>query len=86
MIFPGGAASRKRAAMHRRWCVQEILEVILIICRVVVWCAWVRTMSDWVRDWRRWSRGERALAIALVVTLMAALPIGLLLGIAHPGV
>jgi hypothetical protein len=43
-------------------------------------------MSDWARDWRRWSRGERALAIALVVTLIAALPIGLLLGIAHPGV
>jgi len=43
-------------------------------------------MSDWAKDWRKWSRGERALAIALVVTMMAVLPLGLILGIGRPGV
>jgi hypothetical protein len=43
-------------------------------------------MSDWARDWRRWSRAERAFAIALILVMMAVLPLGLLLGIARPGI
>jgi len=43
-------------------------------------------MSDWSRDWRKWSRAERALAIALIVTMMVVLPLGLLFGIARPGI
>ncbi len=35
-------------------------------------------MRDWVADWRRWSRGERLLAV-FVAGLMVALPLGLLL-------
>lgn len=43
-------------------------------------------MSDLARDWRKWSRAERALAIALIVTMMAVLPLSLLFGIVHPGI
>jgi hypothetical protein len=43
-------------------------------------------MSDWVKDWQKWSRAERAFAIALIVTMMAVLPLGLVLGIARPGI
>ena len=42
-------------------------------------------MSDFVKDWRKWSRTERALAIALIVTMVAILPLGLLFGI-RPGI
>ena len=35
-------------------------------------------MRDWVADWKRWSRGERVLAVVVTV-LMVALPLGLLL-------
>jgi ABC-type proline/glycine betaine transport system permease subunit len=40
-------------------------------------------MRDWVADWRKWSTAERALAIALVASMMAV-PVGMLLGITHP--
>jgi hypothetical protein len=43
-------------------------------------------MSDWSRDWRKWSRAERALAIALIVTMTAVLPLSLLFGIVRPGI
>jgi len=36
-------------------------------------------------DWRKWSRAERALAIALLMSMMAV-PLGLLLGITRPGI
>ena len=36
-------------------------------------------MRDFVADWKKWSRGERVLAIIVTLTLMA-LPLGLLLG------
>ena len=35
-------------------------------------------MRDWVADWKKWSRGERLLAV-FVTGLMAALPLGFLL-------
>ena len=35
-------------------------------------------MRDWVADWKRWSRGERVLAV-VVTAVMVALPLGLLL-------
>ena len=43
-------------------------------------------MRDWVADWRKWSRAERALAVALVVTMVMALPLGLLLTAARAGI
>jgi hypothetical protein len=42
-------------------------------------------MRDWLADWRKWSPAERALAIALLMSMMAA-PVGMLLGLARPGV
>jgi len=72
--------------MDRSRGVHEVLEARLIICRVVDLVRWVRGMSDWAKDWRKWSRAERALAIALIVTMTAVLPLGLLLGIARPGI
>jgi len=38
----------------------------------------VAVMRDMVADWRKWSRGERVLAVIITV-LMVALPLGLLL-------
>ena len=35
-------------------------------------------MRDWVADWKKWSRGERVLAV-IVTVLMLVLPLGLLL-------
>jgi hypothetical protein len=35
-------------------------------------------MRDWIADWRKWSRGERVLAV-LVASVLVALPLGLLL-------
>lgn len=35
-------------------------------------------MRDWVADWKKWSRGERLLAV-FVTGLMVALLLGLLL-------
>ena len=35
-------------------------------------------MDDWVADWKKWSRGERLLAV-LVTLVMVVLPLGLLL-------
>jgi hypothetical protein len=49
-------------------------------------CAWVWAMSDWARDWRKWSRAERAFAIALILVMMAVLPLSLLLGVVRPGI
>jgi hypothetical protein len=43
-------------------------------------------MRDWIADWRKWSRAERALAVALVVTMTLVLPLGLLVGITRPGI
>jgi hypothetical protein len=43
-------------------------------------------MSDFVKDWRKWSRAERAFAIALIVAMTAVLPLGLLFGIVRPGI
>ena len=43
-------------------------------------------MSDWTKDWRKWSRAERALAIGLIVTMLAVLPLSLLFGIVRPGI
>ena len=40
-------------------------------------------MRDLVADWKKWSRGERVLAIA-VALLLVILPLGLLL--TRPGV
>lgn len=42
-------------------------------------------MRDCMADWRKWSRAERALAIALLMSMMAV-PLGLLLGITRPGI
>ncbi|HZK92306.1 MAG TPA: hypothetical protein VFC56_19370 [Stellaceae bacterium] len=42
-------------------------------------------MRDWIADWRKWTPAERALAIALLMSMMAA-PVGMLLGIARPGI
>jgi len=35
-------------------------------------------MRDWIADWKRWSRAERCVAIALVL-LSLAIPLGLLI-------
>lgn len=35
-------------------------------------------MRDLVADWKKWSRGERVLAVLVTLTLLA-LPLGLLL-------
>jgi hypothetical protein len=43
-------------------------------------------MSDWAKDWQKWSRAERALAIALIVTMLTVIPLGLLFGITRPGI
>ena len=42
-------------------------------------------MQDWVADWKRWSRGERVLAVLVAVTLFA-LPLSMLLTAAKAGV
>jgi len=41
-------------------------------------------MRDWMADWRKWSPAERALAVAILMSMMAV-PVGVLLGITHPG-
>jgi hypothetical protein len=38
----------------------------------------VRVMRDWVADWKKWSRGERTLAVCLAV-MMIGVPLGYLL-------
>lgn len=40
-------------------------------------------MRDWVADWRKWTAAERALAIAIAMSMMAV-PVGMLLGITRP--
>lgn len=40
-------------------------------------------MRVWMSDWRKWSPAERALAIAILVSMMAV-PVGMLLGITKP--
>jgi MFS superfamily sulfate permease-like transporter len=72
--------------MHRIRAVHEVLEARLIICLAVGLVRVGAGMSDWAKDWRKWSRAERALAIALIVTMMVVLPLGLVLGIARPGI
>ncbi len=42
-------------------------------------------MRDWIADWQRWSPAERAFAVALLVTMVMALPLGLLLA-GRPGI
>ncbi|HTZ38105.1 MAG TPA: hypothetical protein VMB84_18910 [Stellaceae bacterium] len=64
----------------------NVLEGLLIICRVgVAGVEGLRAMRDWMADWRKWSPAERALAIALLMSMMAA-PLGMLLGLARPGI
>jgi len=36
-------------------------------------------MQDWISDWKRWSRAERLLAVALVI-LSLVIPLGFLVG------
>jgi hypothetical protein len=42
-------------------------------------------MRDWIADWHKWSPAERALAIAILMSMMAA-PVGMLLGFTCVGV
>jgi len=42
-------------------------------------------MRDWLADWRKWSPAERALAIALLLSMMAV-PLGMLFGVTSPGI
>jgi hypothetical protein len=42
-------------------------------------------MRDWKADWQKWTPAERALAIAILMSMMAV-PVGMLLGITGPGV
>jgi hypothetical protein len=42
-------------------------------------------MRDWKADWQKWTPAERALAIAILMSMMAV-PVGILLGITGPGV
>jgi len=43
-------------------------------------------MRDWIADWQKWSRGERILAVTLIVTMILALPLGLLISAGHQGI
>jgi hypothetical protein len=43
----------------------------------------VGTMRDWMADWRKWTPAERALAIAILMSMMAV-PVGMLLGFTKP--
>jgi hypothetical protein len=43
-------------------------------------------MRDWVADWRKWSPAERALAVALLVSMVMALPLGLILSVSRAGI
>jgi len=43
-------------------------------------------MRDWMADWRKWSRAERTFAVVLFVSMIMALPLGLLFGLARPGI
>ena len=40
-------------------------------------------MRDWMADWRKWNTAERALAIAILMSMMAV-PVGMLLGFTKP--
>jgi hypothetical protein len=40
-------------------------------------------MREFMSDWRKWTPAERALAIAIVASMMAV-PVGMLLGITSP--
>jgi len=42
-------------------------------------------MRDWIADWRKWSPAERALAVAILMSMVAA-PVGMLIGLVRPGV
>jgi hypothetical protein len=42
-------------------------------------------MRDWIADWRKWSPAERALAVAIFMSMVAA-PVGMLIGLVRPGV
>jgi hypothetical protein len=61
----------------------NVLEAVLIICRVVlVRLEGLGAMRDWMADWRKWSIAERALAIAIAMSMMAV-PVSVLLGLTH---
>jgi len=53
------------------------------MCAVVVRLEGFGAMRDWMADWRKWSVAERALAVALLASMMAV-PVGMLLGFTHP--
>jgi hypothetical protein len=42
-------------------------------------------MRDWIADWRKWSPAERALAVAILMSMVAA-PVGMVIGLVRPGV
>jgi hypothetical protein len=42
-------------------------------------------MRDWIADWKKWNRAERALALVVALVLVA-LPLGLLIAGSRPGV
>jgi hypothetical protein len=43
----------------------------------------VGEMRDWMADWRKWTPAERALAVAILMSMMAV-PVGMLLGFTRP--
>jgi hypothetical protein len=40
-------------------------------------------MRDWMADWRKWTPAERALAVAILMSMMAV-PVSMLLGFTRP--
>jgi hypothetical protein len=64
----------------------NVLEALLIISRAKFVALEGRSaMRDWIADWRKWSPAERALAIALLMSMIAA-PVSMLFGLARPGI
>jgi hypothetical protein len=51
------------------------------LCAVAVVRRFV--MREFMSDWRKWTPAERALAIAILASMMAV-PVGMLLGITSP--
>jgi hypothetical protein len=42
-------------------------------------------MRNWISDWHKWTPAERALAIVILISMIAA-PVSMLLGLGRPGV